>query len=267
MPDEQPAPRGLDTSVAHIARVYDYWLGGKDNFAADRHAGDQARAAFPAVGLAVRAQRAFLGRAVRYLVAQAGIRQFLDIGAGLPAANNVHEVAQSVAPGCRIVYVDKDPLVISHGRALLRSTAEGATAYIQADLRDTSTILTEAASTLDFTRPVAVMLIGILQFVPDEDDPWRIVGELTGATVPGSFVTVAQPARDLEAKAMAELLRRYNELAAEKAWFRTHAEVSSFLDGLDLVDPGVVETSLWRPDSELEAKSPAAVWAGMARKR
>jgi O-methyltransferase involved in polyketide biosynthesis len=263
---KEKAPRELDTSVAHIARVYDYWLGGKDNFAADRYAGEQTKAAYPAIGQAVRARRAFLGRAVRYLVAEAGIRQFLDIGTGLPSANNVHQVAQSLVPECRIVYVDNDPLVISHARALLKSNAEGAVAYIDADLRDTSTILTEAADTLDFARPTAVMLLGVLQFIPDEEDPYGITDELVRATAPGSFVTIAHPARDLEADAMAEFVRRYNELAIEKARFRTHAEVSRFFHGLDLVEPGVVKQPQWRPDSEFEAKYPTAAWAGMARK-
>jgi O-methyltransferase involved in polyketide biosynthesis len=263
---KEKAPRGVDTSVAHIARIYDYWLGGKDNFAADRHAGEQTIAAFPAIRQAVRGRRAFLGRAVRYLVAEAGIRQFLDIGTGLPAANNVHEVAQSLVPECRIVYVDNDPLVISHAHALLKSSAEGDVAYIGADLRDTSAILAEAADTLDFSQPTAVLLIGVLQFIPDEDDPYGIVGELMRATVPGSFVTIAHPARDLEAEAIAEFLRRYNELATEKAWFRSYAEISRFFDGLELVEPGVVKQPRWRPDTEVEANYPTAVWAGMARR-
>jgi O-methyltransferase involved in polyketide biosynthesis len=263
---KENAPRGIDTSVAHIARVYDYWLGGKDNFAADRYAGDQTIAAFPAIRQAVQGRRAFLGRAVRYLVQEAGIRQFLDIGAGLPAANNVHQVAQSLAPESRIVYVDNDPLVISHARALLKSNAGGVVAYIDADLRDTSAILAEAADTLDFAQPVAVLLIGVLQFIPDEEDPYGIVRELMRATVPGSFLTAAHPARDLEAEKISEFLRRYNELASEKAWFRNHAEFSRFFDGLELVEPGVVTQPQWRPDSEFEAKYPTAAWAGLARK-
>jgi O-methyltransferase involved in polyketide biosynthesis len=263
--EEKVSPT-FDTSVAHISRVYDYWLGGKDNFAADRHAGEQTIAAYPSIRQAVRARRAFLGRAVRYLVTEAGIRQFLDIGTGLPSANNVHQVAQSLAPECRIVYVDNDPLVISHARALLKSNDEGAVAYIDADLRDTSKILTEAAGTLDFARPTAVLLLGVLQFIPDEEDPYGIIGELTRAIAPGSFVTIAHPARDLEVEAIAEFLRRYNELATEKAWFRTHAEVSRFFDGLELIEPGVVRQPQWRPDSELEAKAPTAAWAGMGRK-
>jgi SAM-dependent methyltransferase len=264
---EEKAPRGVDTHVAHIARVYDYWLGGKDNFAADRYAAEQARAAYPAIGQAVWAQRAFLGRAVRYLVAEAGIRQFLDIGTGIPAANNIHEVAQSIAPQCRVVYVDNDPIVISHARALLKSAREGAVAYIDADLRDPGTILTQAARTLDFARPAAIMLVGVLQFIPDEEDPWAIAAELIRATAPGSYVTIAQPASDIETQAMAEFVRRYNKLAAEKATFRSYREVCRFLDGLQLVEPGVVKLPAWRPDSEIEARYPTAQWAGMAQKR
>jgi SAM-dependent methyltransferase len=264
---EEKAPPGVDTRVAHIARVYDYWLGGKDNFAADRHAAEEARAAYPAIGQAVRAQRAFLGRAVRYLVAEAGIRQFLDIGTGLPAVNNIHKVAQSLAPQCRIVYVDNDPVVLSHARALLKSTREGATAYIDADLRDPGKILTQAAHTLDFARPAAIILVGVLQFIPDQEDPYAIVAELMRATAPGSFVTICQPARDIEPEAMAEFERRYNELAAEKARFRTYREVCRFFDGLELVEPGVVKLPAWRPDSEFEARYPTAQWADIARKR
>jgi SAM-dependent methyltransferase len=264
---EEDAPPGVDTQVAHIARVYDYWLGGKDNFAADRHAAEEARAIYPAIGPAVRAQRAFLGRAVRYLAAGEGVRQFLDIGTGLPAANSIHKVAQSLAPECRVVYVDNDPVVLSHARALLKSAPEGVTAYLDADLRDPGTILARAARTLDFTRPSAIMLVGVLQFIPDEADPWSIVAELMRATAPGSFVTIAQPARDIEPEAMAEFERRYNELAAEKARFRTYPEVCRFFDGLELVEPGVVKLPAWRPDSEFEARYPTAQWAGIARKR
>jgi SAM-dependent methyltransferase len=263
---EEKAPPGVDTQVAHIARVYDYWLDGKDNFAADRHAAEEARAAYPAVGQAVQAQRAFLGRAVRYLVA-AGIRQFLDIGTGIPAANNVHEVAQSIKPECRVVYVDNDPIVLSHARALLKSTRDGAIAYIDADVRDPRKILAQAAHTLDFAKPTAIMLVGILQFIPDENDPYAVVAELMRATAPGSFVTIAQPARDIEPEAMAEFVRRYNELAAEKARFRTYSEVCRFFDGLELVEPGVVKLPKWRPDSEFEARYPTVQWAGIAKKR
>lgn len=264
--DQEKAPRGVDTGVAHIARVYDYWLGGKDNFAADRYAGEEARTAYPAISQAVWAQRAFLGRAVRYLAAEAGIDQFLDIGTGIPAANNVHEVAQSIAPHCRVVYADNDPVVLSHAAALLKSSREGAIAYIDGDVRDPGTILTAAARTLDFTRPTAVMLVGVLQFVDDEEDPYAIAAELKRAIAPGSYVTIAHPARDLETAAMAEFARRYNALAAEKATFRSHAEVCRFLDGLQLLEPGVVKLPTWRPDSQIEARCPTVQWAGMARK-
>src|SRR5580700_3553455 len=161
----------FDTRVPHIARVYDYWLGGKDNFAADRELGERTLQAYPNLVFSVRADRAFLARAVRFLAAEAGIRQFLDIGTGLPSSNNTHEVAQRAAPDARIVYVDNDPIVLSHAQALLSSTPEGACAYVDADIRDTGKILTDAANLLDFSRPVAICLIMILQFIPDEDDP------------------------------------------------------------------------------------------------
>ena len=169
----------FDTSVPHIARVYDYWLGGKDNFAADRELGERTLQAYPNLVFSVRANRAFLSRTVRFLAAEAGIRQFLDIGTGIPTASNTHEVAQDVAPECRIVYVDNDPIVLSHARALLTSKPEGACAYIDADLRDPDKILVSAADTLDFSQPVAVMLLTVLQFVPD-DEAGPLVGRLHG---------------------------------------------------------------------------------------
>jgi hypothetical protein len=180
--EDRPAPVTFDTSVAHIARVYDYWLGGKDNWPADRAAGDEAIQAYPDLVFSVRANRAFLARTVRYLAGTAGIRQFLDIGTGIPTANNTHQVAQSVAPECRVVYVDNDPVVLSHARALLAGTSD----YIDADLRNTRTILDGAARTLDFSRPVAVMLIAILHLIGDEDDPRGIVTSLMDAVPPGS---------------------------------------------------------------------------------
>src|SRR5579862_9802474 len=175
MTQDQPGqtPR-FDTSVATIARIYDYWLGGKDNFQADRDAAEAMMKAYPDIVAGVRMNRAFLGRAVHHLAAEAGIRQFLDIGTGLPSANNTHEVAQRAARDSRIVYVDKDPIVLSHAQALLTSTPEGACAYIDADIRDTGKVLAEAAATLDFSKPVAICLIMIMQFIPEEDDPWQI---------------------------------------------------------------------------------------------
>ena len=208
-----PGPEGvtLDTSVAHPARVYDYWLGGKDNFAADREAAEQVIAANPTVLPGVRANRAFLGRAVRYLAAEAGIRQFLDLGTGLPTAQNTHQVAQAIAPDSRIVYVDNDPMVLTYARALLTSTPEGATAYLPADIRDTEKVLAGAAETLDFSKPVAVMALMILQYVPDEDDPWDIVGRVLDPLAPGSYLTVSDTVRDIDTGRVTEGTARLNQ--------------------------------------------------------
>src|SRR5215468_6720626 len=180
-----PVP-GLDTGHAHSARIYNYWLGGKDNYAADREAAEQAIAANPGIVRDVRANRAFLARAVHYLAAECGVRQFLDIGTGLPTASNTHEVAQAIAPDARIVYVDNDPIVLAHARALLTSTPQGATAYLDADLRDPATILHAAAQTLDFGKPIALLLLIILHLIPDIDEPYGIVTALLQALAPGS---------------------------------------------------------------------------------
>jgi S-adenosyl methyltransferase len=263
---EESKAAKVDTTVAHIARVYDYWLGGKDNFAVDRIAAEQVIAAFPDIVRSARGNRVFLGRAVRYLVREAGVRQFLDIGTGLPAANNTHEVAQSTAPECRVVYVDNDPVVLSHAKALLASGPEGATAYVDADLRDPETILAAAAEVLDFSRPVAVMLVAILQHIGDQDDPYGIVARLVAAVPSGSYLTLSHPARDIEAAAMAEIADRMNELVAEKVTFRTQAQVLRFFDGLELVEPGLVPVPKWRPSSDLEAASPTVMWGGVGRK-
>src|SRR6201986_4046095 len=200
MTDEQSrnATPTFDTGVPHPARVYNAILGGKDNYAADRAAAEATIRAFPGNAMAARANRAFLARAVHYLAAEAGIRQFLDIGTGLPSANNTHEVAQRAAPDARIVYIDNDPIVLSHAQALLTSTPEGACAYVDADIRDTGKILKDAANVVDFSRPVAVCLIMILQFVPDEDDPVSIVRALVAALPSGSYLTVAHPASDVD---------------------------------------------------------------------
>jgi len=256
----------LDTSVAHVARVYDYWLGGKDNFAADRAAGEQAIQAYPDIVYSVRANRAFLARTVRYLAGEAGIRQFLDIGTGIPTANNTHEVAQDVAPGSIAVYVDNDPVVLTHARALLVSGELGHTHYIDADLRDTGRILAEAAQTLDFSRPVAIMLMAILQHIDEAEDPYAIVDSLLAAVPPGSYLVISHPAADIETKAMAQMAERLNKLMAEKVTFRTGQQVARFFEGLELVEPGMVRVQEWRPASEIEAKSPAALWGGVGRK-
>ena len=262
--DEQTV---FDTSVAHVARVYDYWLGGKDNFAADRAAGEQAIAAYPDIVFSVRANRAFLARTVRYLTAEAGIRQFLDIGTGIPTSNNTHEVAQSVAPGARVVYVDNDPIVLAHARALLTSGPAGLTSYIDADLRNTGKILDTAAGTLDFSRPVAVVLMAILHLIGDEDDPYGIVATLMDAVPPGSYLTLSHIASDIETEALGDARDRVSKYMPVKQTYRSHAEVMRFFDGLDMVEPGLVRVQQWRPSSEVEAKSPAALWGGVGRKR
>jgi S-adenosyl methyltransferase len=263
---DAPESPTFDTSVAHIARVYDYWLGGKDNYAADRAAGDAALQAYPDLASSVRVNRAFLARVVRYLAAEAGIRQFLDIGTGIPTANNTHEVAQSVAPDSRVVYVDNDPIVLSHARALLTSNPVGATDYIDADLRDTGRILAEATRTLDFTRPVAIMLIAILHLIGEEDDPAAIVARLLDAVPSGSYLAISHVASDIEPEKMAEMRERLNRMVSQKGTYRTHAEVTGFFDGLELVSPGVVRIQEWRPDAEGDAKRPAAMWGGIGRK-
>jgi trans-aconitate methyltransferase len=255
----------FDSSVPHIARVYDYWLGGKDNFAADRALGEKTLAAYPNLVFSVRANRAFLARAVRFLAAEVGIRQFLDIGTGIPTANNTHEVAQRVAPQSRIVCVDNDPIVLSHARALLTSKPEGVCAYLDADLRDPEKILAQAADTLDFSQPVAVMLFTILQFVTD-DEVGAIVNRLMESFVPGSFLAISHPASDIDAEQHTEMVRRLNQSVAEKVALRDRAGVTRLFDGFELVEPGVVRAPEWRPDSEIEAKSPAVLWGGVAVK-
>jgi trans-aconitate methyltransferase len=259
-------PPPFDTSVAHVARVYNYWLGGKDNFAADRAAGEQAIKAFPGIPLSARSNRAFLARTVRFLADEASIRQFLDVGTGIPSANNTHEVAQSVTPASRVVYVDNDPVVLSHARALLASDPAGATDYIDADMRDPQQILAQAGRLLDFSRPVALMLMAVLQHLDDEDAPYQIVQTLIDALPPGSYLAMSHPAKDIDAEAMAKMADSLNQMMAEKVTFRDRAGVARFFDGLELVEPGLVQASKWRPVSESEAASPAALWGGVARK-
>jgi S-adenosyl methyltransferase len=260
-------PPDFDISVAHSARVHDYWLGGKDNYAADRAAGDAVIAAYPGIVRSVRANRAFLARLVRFLAIEAGITQFLDIGTGIPAAGNTHEVSQAAVPGCRVVYVDYDPVVLAHARALLDSSADGAIGYIDADLRDPEMILEQAAQTLDFSRPVAVMLIAILHLIVDQDDPYGIVSRLMAAVPAGSYLALSQVASDIEPEQMAEAAKRYNRLAHETQRHRSHAEVTRFFDGLELTEPGVVPVQEWRPGSEIEARARSAMWGGAGRKR
>lgn len=259
-------PDKLDTTVAHIARVYDYWLGGKDNFAVDREAGEQVLDVYPEMVHSVRANRAFLARVVRFLAAEAGVRQFLDIGTGIPTANNTHEVAQQSAPESRIVYVDNDPMVLAHARALLTSGPRGATAYVDADLRDTPKILDAAAGLLDFRQPVAVMLVAILHCILDEDDPYGTVARLMSAVPRGSYLVISHAPGEMPVEQVAETGRQLNQLLAQKMTHRSRAEVERFFEGLELLEPGVVPVSKWRPASDREAATPAALWAAVGRK-
>jgi hypothetical protein len=256
----------LDTSQAHIARVYDYWLGGKDNFAADRAAGDAVIQAYPGVIATVRANRALLARMVRYLAGEAGIAQFLDIGTGIPSANNTHEVAQSVMPSARVVYVDNDPIVLVHARALLVSSPMGATSYLEADIRDPGPILDQAAHLLDFSQPVAVMLMGVMHLISDEDDPSGIVASLMRAVSPGSYLAMSHPAADIDPDAMANAQQRQNQTQAEQVTFRRRDEIERFFDGLEMVEPGLVRAPEWRPDLLAGANPGAALWAGLGQK-
>jgi hypothetical protein len=264
---EREAPQ-LDTTVAHIARVYDYWLGGKDNYAADREAGDKTLEGYPDMLSSVRANRAFLRRTVRYLAVQAGIRQFLDIGTGLPSADNTHEVAQAVAPQSRVVYVDNDPVVLAHARALLTSGPEGATGYLDADARDIGKILAEARKLLDFGQPIGVMLVAILQFIEDQDDPYRIVAQLIEAVPSGSFVVVSHPPSDMQrlAPGLAQALAKLSQTMAQRVTPRSREQVTRFFDGVELIEPGVVPIQQWRPDSDAEASARAGMWGGVGRK-
>jgi len=259
-------PPIIDTSMAHPARVYDYWLGGKDNFAADREAAELALQAYPELAKAVQANRAFLARAVRYLTGAAGIRQFLDVGTGIPAASNTHQVAQREAPDSRIVYVDNDPIVLLHAQALLKSAPRGACDYIQADLHDPGKILAEAARTLDLDKPVALMLLAILQFIPDEENPYELVSQLLAPLPSGSYLIVSHPTDDFNPNRQGESIQRYNERVANQATLRGQDATGRFFDGLDLIEPGVVAVSKWRPDSDLMAAAPSSMWCGVARK-
>ncbi|HTR90918.1 MAG TPA: SAM-dependent methyltransferase [Trebonia sp.] len=258
--------RAIDPSIAHIARVQDYWLGGKDHFEADRIAGDEAVAQLPDMVASVRNTRAFLGRTVRFLAAEAGIRQFLDIGTGIPSQSNTHEVAQGVAPECKIVYVDNDPMVLAHARALLTSSPQGRCAYIEADIREPEKILSTAAEVLDFTEPVAVVLMAVLQFVPDENDPHGLVRRIIEAIPAGSYVVISHPASDIQAAAMAGMATRLNQLMAQRVKPRSKEAVTAFFDGLDLIEPGVIRCPEWRPDRPEDAAGKSTMWGGVAKK-
>jgi hypothetical protein len=245
--DEQQRPV-LDTSVPHTARIWNYLLGGKDNFEVDREVGEQVLAGQPELAENARLSRAFLIRAVRYLAGEAGVRQFLDIGTGLPTANNTHEVAQSVAPESRIVYVDNDPLVLAHARALLTSRPEGATSYLDADMHDMDLVLREAARTLDFAQPVAVLFMGVLGHVEDDAVAQSMVRKALDAVPSGSYLALYD-GTDLTPEAV-ESARIWNQSAALPYHLRSTARVARFFEGLELVEPGLVTVTRWRPDTE-----------------
>ncbi len=257
----------IDRTRPHQARVYDYWLGGKDNFAIDREAAERALAVYPGLRRGVRAQRAFLANAVEYLSRTAGVRQFLDIGTGIPTANNTHEVAQAADPAARVVYVDNDPMVLTHARALLTGGAPDSTSYLDADLRDTETILAGAATLLDFRKPVGVLLIGILQLIPDEDEPRAIVSRLMEAVPPGSWLAIFHPASDILTEQMSEVARQVSDRAAAPTTLRSKAEIRHFFDGLELLEPGLVQVHRWRPGSPApDMGDEVPGYAGLARK-
>ena len=258
----------FDVSVANQARIYDYLLGGKDNYAADRAAVDAVLKIAPEMGFTARANRAFLGRVVRYLAAEAGIRQFLDIGTGIPTAGNTHQVAQAVAPESRVVYVDYDPVVLAHARALLTSSKSGATQYVDADLRDTPAILGQAARLLDFSKPVAVTLLMILHVIPDSDDPYAIVGKVMDALPPGSYLAVSHLGAELLAREAKEGFEDVvNRMAQQQYIGRNSEQMLRFFDGMDLVEPGLVRVEEWRPEPGEGETGRSALWCALARKR
>ncbi len=243
-----PKPK-LDTSVAHSARVWNYWLGGKDNYKIDRVVAAEVAETFPGIVDIARQVRHFLFRAIGYLVVEAGVRQFLDIGTGLPTVNNTHQIAQGMVPQARIVYVDNDPLVLVHARALLTSSPEGVTDYVDADVRDPDRILREAARTLDFTQPIGLMMLAILGHVPDSDHPHGIVSRLLGALPAGSYLALSDDTDTDAANNEATRIYNQNPNSASRYYLRSPEQIARFFDGLELVEPGVVSTSQWRPES------------------
>jgi O-methyltransferase involved in polyketide biosynthesis len=264
-------PPGLDVSTAHPARVWNYWLGGRDYFAADRAAGEELSREFPHLAQTARAERAFLVRAVRFLAGPAGIRQFLDVGAGLPAGGNTHEIAQRIAPDTGIVYADNDPAVLVHARTLLQSpmlasTPEGTVSYVDADLRDVAAVLAGSARTLDLDQPVALIMLGALGHIDDHGAARSITSQLMDALPPGSYLAIADgvagtgPADDAQ--------QRYNDAVPVPYHLRRPDQLASFFDGLDLIEPGVVPCPQWKPDaSGGAAPDDAAAYCGVARKR
>jgi hypothetical protein len=269
------AGSGIDSTVPHSARIWNYWLGGKDNFEADRVAGDAWVVDQPDIVTIARAGRAFLYRAVTYLAGDVGLRQFLDVGTGLPTANNTHEVAQSVAPDARVVYVDNDPLVLAHARALLTSTPEGATLYLDADMHDSDKLIGDAAKVLDFSQPVGVFFMGVLGHITDLAEAQNLVWQLMERVPSGSFLTVCDGTlpEDPEVRAMTiKAQQSYADTGAVPYWNRTPEEIRTFFRGLDFVEPGFTSVSLWRPEllngttTTIGTPQPMDYHGGVARK-
>jgi hypothetical protein len=269
MTSSSSSPKGIDTSVAHPARRYNYWLGGKDYFDADRESGDMIAGAFPSIKRAVAENRAFLRRAVTFLTREVGIRQFLDIGTGLPTADNTHEIAQAIAPAARIVYVDNDPIVLVHARALLTSAPEGATAYIDADLRDPEQILSDPQlhATLDFSSPIGLVLLAVLHFIDDSEDPWAIVRRLIAAMPSGSYVVLSHATYDPMPAPIVSRLRAAIAATGEPGGPRDREQFERFFAGLELVEPGVVPIGDWRAPAGSVPPDPGevGVYGGVAR--
>ena len=259
---------GVDETVPANARVWDRWLGGKDNFEVDRRVADQIATMFPLIPEVARADRAFLGRAVTFLARDAGIRQFLDIGTGLPAANNTHQVAQQIAPDARVVYVDHDAIVLAHARILLAGTPQGRVAYVDADACEPEEILERAAETLDFTQPVALMMLGLLNFIPDDGDAQHVVSVLVDRLAPGSYVAVTHPTLELNGDGNVAAMAFWNERSAQPIVARSREQVMRFFDGLELLEPGLVSCTRWRPDGVDVGKTPVLPqWGAVAVKR
>jgi hypothetical protein len=263
----QASRPAFDTSKANQARVYDFLLGGKDNYDVDRAAVDAWLAVDPALAFTVQANRAFLGRAVRYLTAEAGIRQFLDIGTGIPTAGNTHQVAQAIAPETRVVYVDRDPIVLAHARALLVSSEAGATAYIDADVRDPARILDQAREFLDFTQPVAITLLALLHMIGDADDAYGIVAALLDAVPAGSYLAVSHAGLDLlGADKHDRVMAVAGQMFQNQIFYRTSEQVARFFDGTELLEPGMVRVEEWHPDAETAGDEKSELWGAVGRK-
>jgi len=263
----QARPVPFDPGVAHQARMYDYLLGGKDNYTADREAVEATLKAWPEMGFAARANRAFLGRVVRFLAAEAGIRQFLDLGTGIPTAGNTHEVAQAIAPQSRVVYVDYDPVVLAHARALLASHQAGATAYVDADLRDSATVLAKAAEVLDFSQPVAVTLLTTLHAIPDEEDPQSILAAYMTEVTPGSYLAISHSGAEFFAQETKDAFGSIGDRISQGFNVRTRDQLARLLGCTELVEPGLVPVEEWRPDGSAGTGGKSSLWGAVGRKR